>query len=466
MKSIVKLLSYCLIVIASLSCKKADVPLGKTAYPIKDKIGVENTNLNLNTTIGNTSQDFTEAISAEQEAKRTKIANWRWADFEPTGFYVPANTTLSINVKQLAGSKLPKLIIGTYYRYLVAQQNNVPSADPPITQLQAGTNTISSGIYGGMIWIRFTTTGTPNSKVKITFNGGQTRHPVYIMNATTTADWNTQLANFNTPDVLLVSNRTYCVYNRASAVSYQNQDNSSVLTTLDRIWNLENDFSGFDNSSAANTPSFHNRILITETDRTSGLAWAYYYGIYFIKPYLSQPFTASVGSSDGWSVWHEMAHEHQQTWTWSTLGEVTNNISALYVQRKLGFTPSRLVSDNTWPSAMSYLAAPNANKDFNSTTNAAINNPFIRLCMFQQLWLAYGDNFFINLHKMARTDSTAFTDDSSRMRWFMLTACSISGKNLTDFFRKWGFLVNESVYTEIANLGFPQPTVEPSTLSE
>lgn len=86
--------------------------------------------------------------------------------------------------------------------------------------------------------------------------------------------------------------------------------------------------------------------------------------------------------------------------------------------------------------------------------------------MFHLLWLACGDSFYRQLHKETRIELPTVSTDLEKMRYFMLKVCTISGKDLTNFFKKWGFLVNESVYTEIANLGLPQLSVDASTLSE
>ena len=82
--------------------------------------------------------------------------------------------------------------------------------------------------------------------------------------------------------------------------------------------------------------------------------------------------------------------------------------------------------------------------------------------MFHQLWLAYGDNFFQQLHKLTREEKPVFKDDAARMRYFMLKACQISGHDLTAFFKKWG-LQADSVYAEIAALHLSPPTTDPST---
>ena len=57
------------------------------------------------------------------------------------------------------------------------------------------------------------------------------------------------------------------------------------------------------------------------------------------------------------------------------------------------------------------------------------------------------------------------------MRWFMLKACTVSEKNLTNFFQRWGMKLStqtatDAVFTEIASLGLPNPAQDISLLND
>ena len=91
--------------------------------------------------------------------------------------------------------------------------------------------------------------------------------------------------------------------------------------------------------------------------------------------------------------------------------------------------------------------------------------------MFQQLKLAFGENFYHELHRQARRETARPTTTDTRMRWFMLKACSISGKNLTSFFQKWGMKLStqtatDAVFTEIVALGLPNPATDLTLLTD
>ncbi|MEH6304002.1 M60 family metallopeptidase [Olivibacter sp. CPCC 100613] len=439
---------------ALYSCKKAETPQNERVA-MAQKTGESTLNL---ATIGAAVQEFEEKKSAAVENTRLALGSY-WTDFEPTGFYLAPNTTLQLDVQQVTGNSLPKLLIGTYSRY-------VNKWNPQEVQLTTGTNTITADQFGGLIWIRYGTSGAPASKAKITFVSGAVRSPVYIKGQTTLSDWANQLNTYtNAPDVVLVGDRVYFVYARSRAIDTKTQDNNYVLEKADQTMNVEDDLSGLDGSAPQHQPNANTRLLLTETDNSDYWMVATYYRTAYYTDAAPYAFTPLIGSVDGWGPWHELGHMHQQqAWKWSTLGEVTVNIYSLAVERAMGVTPSRLKRDNVWPTALSYLADTSVNKDFNDSSMP--NGVWVRLCMFHQLWLAYGDSFYKQLHKQTRIELPSVSTDAEKMRYFMLKACAISGENLSSFFRKWGFKVDESVYAEMANLGLPVPATDPSTLSE
>lgn len=444
--------------IGMASCQKEVLNTNPNQDQLEQKADL---NPNLKTTVGTNVQEFSEQVDASKERDRLGFRYWLWTDFEPTGFYVAPNSTLNVTVTQLQGNSLPKLILGTYYL-----DDNAYNYTPQTVQLQAGANNITVGDRGGLVWVRYATTGTPGSKAKITFNSGHQRAPIFIKNVTSQANWNSQLTTYTTPHVLLLGDRVMQVYSRTYAQSLQPQDNSKILDAADKGWDWENELAGYDGSSAVNLLPIYNKLLMVTTSDESVGAYAYYYGTAYASSAKPGAFTPSI-FVNGWGTWHEMGHLHQQNiWTWSTLGEVTNNIFALYVERKMGYPNSRLKLENRYTPAFNFINNTDPNKDFNTMTRT-YNDHFTRLVLFQQLYLAFGDQIFIQLNKRARLEprNTSMTDEE-KMTWFMKTACQITGRNLTTFFRKWGFKVNESVYTTIAGFGYPNPTIEPSTLTE
>lgn len=86
--------------------------------------------------------------------------------------------------------------------------------------------------------------------------------------------------------------------------------------------------------------------------------------------------------------------------------------------------------------------------------------------MYQQLWLKYGDDFFIKLHKVAREEANQLYTDQEKMSYFILKASEITGTNLNDFFRKWGFKLPSASFTIVDNLNLPLPSEDLTLLQE
>jgi hypothetical protein len=169
-----------------------------------------------------------------------------------------------------------------------------------------------------------------------------------------------------------------------------------------------------------------------------------------------------------WGPWHELGHMHQQgSWTWSELTEVTVNVYSLAVEKAFGISPGRLTTQNEWNNINNYLAIPDADRNFNGS-NVSV---FVRLGLFQQLKLVFGDAFYHELHRKARRETNRPSTTDTRMHWFMVNVCKISGKDLTDFFKKWGLKLStqsltDAVFAEIKSLNYPVPVQDLTQLKD
>lgn len=381
------------------------------------------------------------------------------SDFSPTGFYLPAHTTLTVEVSQLSGSRLPVLLVGTYSRYETKW-------NPTTLTLTAGFNTLSDAT-GGILYVRYIN-DNPGGQCRIKFISGMKPIPYYQLGKTTQADWVKMVDNLTgVPDVQLVGNKTMITFSRTNAVNYKNENQESLIKKADRLIVIEDSISGLFGTDPLDQPNTH-KYLMTESDKTDIFMAATYYRTWYRSPDGVPAILKAENLT--WGPWHELGHMHQQgSWTWGALGEVTVNIYSIAVEKVFGITQTRLTSDGTWGKAASYLAKPDAERSFNGS-NADV---WIRLCMFQQLKLAFSESFYHELHRQARRELVAnrpATDDT-KMRWFMLKTCSISGKDLTGFFQKWGMKLStqaltDAVYVDINALGLPAPAQDITLLTD
>jgi hypothetical protein len=228
---------------------------------------------------------------------------------------------------------------------------------------------------------------------------------------------------------------------------------------------------------------FRNRLYMHVMYNTAVLYASSYHTGYNMdaQPWLLDP---TVFPTECWGPAHEIGHVNQVRpgIKWIGMTEVTNNIMSLYIQTTALKQPSRLSSDI-------YSAAQNemfsGEKAF-----CECSDLFRQLVPFWQLELYFGkalgdtplqqpdqDGFYPRVYEYARTkDYTDMTYGEIQLD-FVYNCCRASGKNLLNFFGKWGFLkpVNkkmndygdgEMVITEamvsalrdkVNALGYPEP---------
>lgn len=412
-----------------------------------------------------------QSPSATYEAARLQ-QSIRNTDFTATGLYAPAQAMLKVRVEGTLDNRVAVayLLIGTYSRY------HDYTWAPQSVELHAGDNAITASAAGGLVYVRYIGANPPfdTQRLKLTFEQGFVKAPFYILGSTSAGDWAQQLATRTaSPDVVMQSRRTTMVYSRANALKWQSYDQDLVLRTADTIMDAEDAISGIDGTGPQHTAN-PNKILMTEAPAAYTLAmgagaYATDYRVAFSPENLTAAFTPAIAgdaanpNNTAWGTWHELGHLHQQDWTWDAMTEVTVNIYALAAQRALGVGLPAYSTDPTLIAKVkAYLSKPAAEKNFND----ASVGPFVRLYMLRQLWNVFGDRFYQSLHRQTREQAPVFANDAERMRYFMLKACTLSGKNLSAFFKTWGLPVSDSVYAEMATLGLPAPTVDPSTLIE
>ncbi|PEJ50042.1 wall-associated protein [Bacillus wiedmannii] len=190
-------------------------------------------------------------------------------------------------------------------------------------------------------------------------------------------------------------------------------------------------------------------IHFVEDWYTDNYMYATYYRTAYSKGNLESVLNLEELTNDGWGPWHEVGHQHQQnTWLWDGLGEVTVNIYSLAVQTTFGHE-TRLEQEGRYEAAFAYLGKPDAQEKM---------NVFEKLVMFWQLHLAYGDQFYPNLHQMYRLlhDTELPKSDEEKKQMFIYMTSKVAGQNLIPFFDKWGLFVNDATREKIEKLNLPK----------
>lgn len=156
---------------------------------------------------------------------------------------------------------------------------------------------------------------------------------------------------------------------------------------------------------------------------------------------------AAGGSNSlfGWGIAHEIGHNMDK------LGkaEITNNIYSLMVQTYDGdknTLASRLEKSNKYPAIFTKVAQQYA---------GASGDVFVQLGMYWQLHLAYDDgeieDGFFNRFMTEWKKGTYFAGAASYDDKVALTAAGVTGKDLTEFFTRWGMVLSESTKTALGS---------------
>lgn len=404
-----------------------------------------------------------EQPTAYQEADRLGI--WFPAsDFDPLGLYLPPDQSIEIVVKKIKGDSQPRLLVGTYSRY---KYEDVPT----VYELSAGNNTISDST-GGLLYLQFVTEDIPSGEVEVIVGGGRPI-PSYILGESTHETWLKKLTTMTYENVQFVSDRTMVVVSKATALKYKDHDQDAMLTTLDKAFDIQDYISGIDGSPELHKRNVHKILLteLTEKDLDFGLA-AEEHRIIVPTDAMDNVMDPAHASSAAWGLWHEMGHHHQAlNWGWNEVDEVTVNIYSLACLYEFDGTITWLKGNQVWDTVTEYLNAPIEERNFNTDKTIGGNG---RLAMFRQLWLAFGDEFYVKVHKLAREDNAKpdprikarVLDAGKQMTNFMVLASQASGYDLTNFFREWGFVLPQNSYDALAGLDLPEPDTDLLLLRE
>ncbi|HDR7715453.1 putative mucin/carbohydrate-binding domain-containing protein [Bacillus albus] len=358
-----------------------------------------------------------------------------FSPYEPTGIYVKPDGEVVIQVE---GTQQIKAYIGTY---------SYEKEEPKQFNLNPGENKISSPNGGLLYFYNYHNTGEVVAKVK----KGGTPNPLFILGKHTTKDWKRMLTENPDPYAIEMKgeNSLLTMHPETVAEHLKQEDPAALLKKHDEIINIEHKISGLSKDGVGVANQGKHSIHFVEDWYTDNYMYATYYRTAYSKGNLESVLNLEELTNDGWGPWHEVGHQHQQdTWLWDGLGEVTVNIYSLAVQTTFGHK-TRLEQERRYEAAFAYLGKPDAQEKM---------NVFEKLVMFWQLHLAYGDQFYPNLHQMYRLlhDTELPKSDEEKKQMFIYMTSKVAGQNLIPFFDKWGLFANDATREKIEKLNLPK----------
>ncbi|HDR8064665.1 hypothetical protein COE45_12945 [Bacillus thuringiensis] len=374
------------------------------------------------------------------EAKREKRGEQK--NYMPTGIHVKPNEQVTITV---SGTQKIRAIIGTH-QYDKEWGKEI--------DLSPGSNTISSPNGGVLGLDNFQNTGT----VKVQVTQGGSPIPFFVLGKHTKADWIAMMNNFpNAHAVQLKSERAVLTVTRDSANKYiVNQDPVPLLNKYDDMIRAQDKLAGLSETDP-NPLHRSTRRIWAFVENPNAQSWGMYAswdGAVFTTAGEAIKSTLNVNEF-GWGQMHEAGHARQQyPWTWNDLrgmGEVTNNLYSLAAFKKIyPNIPTRLDTEGDYNRAFAYLKQ--TNKEYKN-----IDDLFVKLVMLWQLHLAYGDDFYPNLHKLYREipeDQLPKTDED-KIQAFIYNTSKIAKQNVLPFFDKWGLKATQETRQKVEALNTP-----------
>lgn len=367
---------------------------------------------------------------------------FRFSPYEPTGFYASPNEKITI---QVDGTQNIQAYIGTV-SYDGAW--NMDSLVKSFT-LKSGENTIESP-NGGMIYFYNPQQGgTVQTEIKT----GGTPTPFFELGKNTKQDLVDMLDKY--PDahaVELKGERSLITASPEKVKKYllgSNTDPVELLKKIDEAIRIEDRVSGLSEEQADK-----HYIHFVEDTHSDYYMYAFSGRTAYVGESIQYVLDINKFTKDGWGPWHEMGHQRQQNpWKWDGLGEVTTNIYSMSVQRAFGNT-SRL-ENGTYAKAFTYLNKPQSEKDFNK-----IDDVFVKLVMFWQLDLTFGEEFYPKLHQLYRAipkEELPKTSDE-KIQAFIYNTSKVAKQNLLPFFDQWGLLASPETRQKIEALQYPTLT--------
>lgn len=381
-----------------------------------------------------------------------------------TGLYAAPGELVTIDVP--AGDYSLSAQIGAWTDNLSAIQS--PPRDPIIytrTQLAPGRNYLRN-LYGGHIYIfAGRPLGTP---VNLVFSN-VVKSPDFVLGKTTNEEWKTAVQNSCVPWLELRSENMIFVVPREYILSRPIANATAAMQEWDNI--IKYDF--YEWEGLVENPA-------EPVDKAPLLPWRVVLDIKPVVGYGHSGFpivaqndyswydgignVAMIDGGGNWGYYHEVGHNNQQPsyWSWSSLGETSNNLFAFKVAHRLqaqvpqAWPPKHPALATAIPAALRFAADPATNKNFDGT-DARINDPFARLTPFLQIFdkVPAGMNydswgFMAELYKRSRRAQRISLTDQNKRDFVYEALCEYTGHDWINFFNAWGIAVSNIAKNKMA----------------
>lgn len=376
------------------------------------------------------------AFTVIQKPSADEECSWRrggfpWSQYQPTGLTVNEGESFAVYVEANPGDPLPNLVIHDLRTSRWEDQTSLP--------LTLGRNYFEAP-RAGILYIENPYEAPQQVKAPVLHFEKVTPIPFYELGKTTPKEWQKMLQAPNPFGMAEFSSEHVLVSASAKNVERYLDNPETLMKTYEYLMKLYAHFLGFSEEETL-PPNRRPRCVLhlIEVDHSYMYATAYRTAYHFDA--MAPVLNAAVLRGDGWGPWHEIGHTHQvQQYKFQGLGEVTVNLFSLEMQTSLG-QRARIDDEDMHRKIMTFFQNPN--RDFHAEEDV-----FMKLAMFWQLRLAFGDEFYPALHRYYREHELELPDDDAKVQAFIRVSSEVSGWNLAPFFEAWGLPVEEQTLVE------------------
>jgi hypothetical protein len=365
-----------------------------------------------------------------------------------TGFYAPAGELIKIIVP--AGVNGLSVQVGGHTDDLTGQLNL--KRDPliyTIKQLYPGANFVRNP-YGGTIYIR--AAFGIETPVEFTITGA-VKSPDFVLGKTNDGDWINEVKALRSKRVIYLIPRDFLI---------RNFDSSKPLTdptALMKAWDavFEQDFNGWmglSDNAADNRDRSPQGAWREVLDIQPGVGYGHN-GFPTVATMDDEWFNSVVSldqllHGSNWGTYHEFGHNCQQgsIWSWSTLGETTNNLFNYKVAHRNGASFAIQHGDEWVLPALKFAATNVSLSAFDSSSD--MNDAFKRMIPFLQIFGIYGYDAMPYLYTEARHAQRYSSSDLDKHDFVYERFSEYAKTDLKLFFEAWGIAISSQSRSKIS----------------
>lgn len=379
-------------------------------------------------------QDVIEVIRKPSDS--TELS-WRrggfpWAFFQPTGHCIKEGDEFTVYLENSPGAPDPSLCIVNLRTFNWNDQARVP--------ISPGKNKIKAP-KSGIIYIINLHEEDAQPLAPVVHFVNTTKYPFFQYGKTSPAQWREMTRLPNPYGMVEFSSEHVLITVTEERAKEFLDDPNELCKSYEYLMDVYAKLMGFSKTDGPPNRRPKNLIHLIEVDNS--FMYATNHRTAYVSGALGSVINAENLRKDGWGPWHEIGHMHQvQQYKFQNLGEVTVNIFSLEIQAAFG-QKARIDEENMHKSIREFMES--SDRDYHK-----IEDVFMKLAMFWQLRLAFGDEFYPQLHRYYRDNDLPIKNDEDKVQYFIRVSSEVSGYDLTQFFEIWGLTPDPETRKEVA----------------